>query len=171
MTYGGVTPMPKVVPILLFKYRGNLNRGSAVESVKYADAHPQAELISEFQRSSSAPVGIGKRVKPDELFVDHVVHELDIRRPLGLPTVFSGYELRAALHTAVGMKSPLIAPSKNAVGLRIVATDVGWSHGPIDAPTVEGPAEDLLLALCGRPLGLAALHGDGVPELSKRLQA
>jgi len=171
MTYGGVTPMYRVLPILLLKYRGNLNRGSAAESVRYADAHSQADVIAEFVRSSNDPVGIGKKVPPNELYVDHVVHELDIRRPLGLASEFDAHQLRAALAPAVAMKSPLIAPSKNAAGLRLVATDIAWAHGDAGLPTVEGPAEDLLLALCGRPLGLAALNGAGLGQLSGRLAA
>ena len=169
MTYGGVTPMYRVVPRLLFLYRGNLNRGSAIESVRYADTHTQAELIAEFERSSAHPVGIGKRIKPPELYVDHIVHELDVRRPLGLPTEWSSHELHAALAPAVTLKNALIAPATKAVGLRFVATDLDWTHGPTGSPVVEGPAEDLLLAVCGRPAGLATLTGDGVSLLSARL--
>ena len=43
------------------------------------------------------------------------------------------------------------------------------SHGPAGGPAVEGPAEDLLLAMCGRPAGLAGLQGDGVAELTARI--
>lgn len=169
MTYGGVTPLHRVVPRLLFVYRGRLNRGSAVESVRYADSHPQASLIEAFARSSAHPVGIGKRIKPHELYVDHVVHELDVRRPLGLATVWSPDELLAAVDAAVGLRSPLIAPARNAAGLRLVASDLGWSSGRPDAPVVVGPAEDLLLAVCGRPAGLATLSGEGLDVLRTRV--
>ena len=169
MTYGGVTPLPKVLPVLLFKHRANLNRGSAVESVRYANAHVQPNLMDEFERSARHPVGIGKLVKPAELHMDHIVHELDVRRPLGLATEWNADDLHAALDAAVVTKSPLIAPAKTAIGLRLVATDLDWSYGPPDAGRVEGPAEDLLLALCGRPIGLATLVGNGVTELAARI--
>ena len=169
MTYGGVTPLRTVGPVLLFKYRGNLNRGSAVESVRYADTHPQPVVIAELERSSHHPVGIGKLIKTNELHMDHIVHELDIRRPLGLATDWQADDIRAALDTAVRTKNPLIAPAKTADGLRFAATDLDWSHGPMTAPTIAGPAEDLLLAICGRPSGLARLHGDGVAELTARI--
>ena len=169
MTYGGVTPLRTVGPVLLFKYRGNLNRGSAVESVRYADTHPQPVVIAELERSSHHPVGIGKLIRINELHMDHIVHELDIRRPLGLATDWQADDIRAALDTAVRTKNPLIAPAKTADGLRFVTTDLDWTHGPATAPTVEGPAEDLLLAICGRPSGLARLHGDGVAELTARI--
>jgi uncharacterized protein (TIGR03083 family) len=169
MTYGGVTPMWQVLPILLFRYRGNLNKGSGVESVRYADEHTQQEVVAEFERSSHHPVGIGKVIKASELHMDHIVHEMDVRRPLGLATEWTPGDLRAALDAAVRTKTPLIAPAKSASGLRLVATDLDWSFGPDDVPEVEGPAENLLLALCGRPAGLAALHGAGVAELTARI--
>ena len=80
MTYGGATPMYRVLPRLLFLYRGNLNRGSAVESVRYADTHTQQAVMTEFERSSHHPVGIGKVIKASELHMDHIVQEMDIRR-------------------------------------------------------------------------------------------
>jgi uncharacterized protein (TIGR03083 family) len=170
MTYGGVTPMRKVLPILLFKHRGNLNRGSGVESVRYANEHRQHTVIAEFVRSSNHPVGIGKVIKPADLHMDHIVHELDIRRPLGLASEWSDGDLHAALDGAVRAKGPLIAPAKIAKGLRLVATDLEWSYGPDEAPEVAGPAESLLLALCGRPAGLTDLQGAGVAELSARIK-
>lgn len=36
-------------------------------------------------------------------------------------------------------------------------------------PVVRGPAEDLLLAVAGRPAGLAALTGSGLPQLAYRV--
>lgn len=39
----------------------------------------------------------------------------------------------------------------------------------LGAPVIEGPGEDLLLAICGRQSALPALHGDGVPELAARI--
>jgi uncharacterized protein (TIGR03083 family) len=170
MTYGGITPMRKVLPILLFKHRGNLNRGSAAESVRYANRYPQPALMAAFVQSSNHPVGIGKVIKPADLHMDHIVHELDIRRPLGLASEWSDGDLRAALEAAVRAKSPLIAPAKIAKGLHLVATDLDWSYGPADGADVSGPAESLLLALCGRPAGLADLSGDGLAELTTRIR-
>jgi MDMPI C-terminal domain len=77
--------------------------------------------------------------------------------------------LTAALEAAVRTKTPLIAPAKAAQDLRLVATDVDWSYGPDSAAEVRGPAESLLLALCGRPAGLDDLQGDGVAELKARI--
>ncbi len=150
MTYGGITPLWRVAPTLLFGYRGNINRGSAVVSRRYADEHPQAELMDVFERSSHHPVGIGRLIKPDELFVDHVIHELDVCRPLGIDSELTGPELRAALDGAVRLSNPLFAPARAARGKRLEATDLGWSHGDPGDPVTRDTAQNLLLLLGGR---------------------
>jgi hypothetical protein len=51
--------------------------------------------------------------------------------------------------------------------LRLVATDIDWSHG--DGPEVTGPGEALLMAIARRPAALADLRGAGVSILAERL--
>ena len=46
------------------------------------------------------------------------------------------------------------------------ATDVGWTSG--SGPTVEGPAEPMVLAMTGRLVGFDSLEGDGVASLRSR---
>lgn len=150
MTYGGVTPLRRVVPTLLFRYRGNINRGSAVESRRYADGRSQAEVMDAFERSSRQPVGIGRLVKADELYVDHVIHELDVCLPLGLEPELTGPELQAALDGAVGLATPLFAPARAARGKRLEATDLEWSSGDPGDPVTRDTAQNLLLLLGGR---------------------
>jgi len=150
MTYGGTTPLRRVVPTLLFRYRGNINRGSAVVSRRFADEHPQAELMDAFERSSHHPVGIGRLIKADELYVDHVIHELDVCRPLGIEPELTGPELRAALDGAVRLSTPLFAPAKAARARRLEATDLDWAHGDPGDPLTRATAQDLLLLLGGR---------------------
>ena len=52
-------------------------------------------------------------------------------------------------------------------GLKLTAADVGWSHGA--GPEVSGPGLALLLAMAGRPSGLAELAGDGLGQLRSRM--
>ena len=52
-------------------------------------------------------------------------------------------------------------------GLRFEATDVEWSSG--EGTLVRGPAEPLIMALCGRSAVLDELEGDGVEVLRGRL--
>ncbi len=150
MSYGGITPLRRVVPMLAFRYRGNINRGSAVESRRYASGRSQAELMDAFEQASRHPVGIGRLIKADELFVDHVIHELDICRPLGLASELTGAELLAALDGAVRLATPLFAPARSAKGRRLEATDLDWAHGKPGDPVTRDTAENLLLFLGGR---------------------
>jgi hypothetical protein len=108
-------------------------------------------------------------IKPQESLVDHIVHQQDMRRPLGLPRKVPAERLLAALgvvtvYPGVGGA----AGAKNrARGLRLAATDVNWSYGK--GPGVRGTGEALLLALTGRPIMLDELTGDGVPALRDRI--
>lgn len=55
-------------------------------------------------------------------------------------------------------------------GLRLVATDLHWSHGT-SGPEVTGPALPLLLAMTGRSAGLGDLTGAGLATLRSRMPA
>ena len=52
-----------------------------------------------------------------------------------------------------------VGAKKRVAGLRLVATDVDWSHG--GGPEVAGPGEAILLAASGRPVALAELRRRG----------
>jgi uncharacterized protein (TIGR03083 family) len=97
-----------------------------------------------------------------------VVHGEDIRRPLGLPGAVCEQAALACLQMYQGASFP-VGGRKRIQGLRLVATDIGWSHG--DGPEVSGGALSLLLAMTGRAAGLAGLSGDGVTTLAGRLPA
>lgn len=55
--------------------------------------------------------------------------------------------------------------ARSASKVRFTATDAGWSVGPDDGPPASGPGEAVLLALAGRPAGVADLTGAGVDRL------
>ncbi|MBX7070737.1 MAG: maleylpyruvate isomerase family mycothiol-dependent enzyme, partial [Microthrixaceae bacterium] len=108
--------------------------------------------------------GISRVIPQKEGFLDHFVHEQDIRRPLGLPAPNDASLLRAALDAAVSVRSPVFAPAKRVKGLSLEATDIDWSHG--DGPVVRGPAEALVMAAAGRTVAVTELEGDGVARLA-----
>jgi hypothetical protein len=62
-----------------------------------------------------------------------------------------------------------VGGKKRIHGLRLVATDTGWSYGA--GPEVSGPAMSLLLAMTGRPAGLDGLSGEGAAALGQRMTA
>jgi len=97
-----------------------------------------------------------------------VVHGEDIRRPVGLPGTVADDAANACLQMYTKASFP-VGGKKRIGGLRLVATDTGWSYGA--GPEVSGPALSLLLAMTGRPAGLDDLSGDGAAELGQRVTA
>src|SRR5580658_7883687 len=92
---------------------------------------------------------------------DIVVHRGDICRPLGVPFEVAPEAATACLAMFSGVGFPL-GTKKRIAGLRLEATDVGWSHG--SGPVVSGSSQSLLLAMTGRSRGLDDLGGDGLTE-------
>lgn len=95
-----------------------------------------------------------------------IVHGGDIRHPLGLAheskpeAIVECFEMYKDLGFPLGTK-------KRVEGLRLIATDVDWSHGT--GPEVTGPALPLMLAMTGRPAGLAELTGAGLDALGRQM--
>jgi len=97
-----------------------------------------------------------------------VVHTDDIRRPLGLSSDAEPEAVLACLEMYKTASFP-VGTKKRIEGLRLVATDVGWSHGT--GPEVSGPGLALLSTMTGRRAGLADLGGDGLATLRQRMAA
>ncbi|HEY9304202.1 MAG TPA: hypothetical protein VIO95_07925 [Mycobacterium sp.] len=97
--------------------------------------------------------------------VDGMIHQQDIRRPLGMERVIPPQRLQRALDLA--LRSPAIRGARKARGARLIATDVDWAFG--DGLEVAGPGEALLLAMAGRPDALNQLAGPGKTVLAQRI--
>jgi uncharacterized protein (TIGR03083 family) len=119
------------------KHGFNVPRASATESAAYGSAHTPAQILAVFDTIPNDHVhkGVARVVKPQESLIDHIVHHQDIRRPLGLPRQVPEERVLAALGAAPGIGG-FVGAKKRAAGLRLVATDVAWSHG--DGPEVRG---------------------------------
>ena len=94
-----------------------------------------------------------------------MIHTQDIRRALGAPGTVPEERVRAALDRMKTTGS-ILGNKKRVAGLRLVATDMEWTHG--DGPAVRGTGEALLMAMCGRKSALDDLTGDGVATLRSR---
>ena len=95
-----------------------------------------------------------------------LIHGYDIRFPLGIADNSAQESQMACLEMFKASTFPV--PSKKRItGLKLNATDATWSTGT--GPEVNGPVESLLLAMTGRPAGLAALSGEGVATLRGRI--
>lgn len=94
-----------------------------------------------------------------------VLHSEDIRHPLGIRREYPLATLVTVVEFYKG--SNLLLGTKNRIaGLTLRAADSDWSTG--SGPEVAGPMISLLLAMTGRPAGLADLSGDGVATLRSR---
>jgi len=108
----------------------------------------------------------GPPAPPMTMLGEIVVHSGDIRCAVGQAAAPSAEALTACLDHFTGVGFP-VGTKKRIEGLRLVATDVGWSHGT--GPEVTGPGLPLLLAMTGRPGMLEALSGAGVATLASRM--
>ncbi|MEQ8717407.1 MAG: maleylpyruvate isomerase family mycothiol-dependent enzyme [Acidimicrobiales bacterium] len=136
----------------------------------------QAELVAALHAS------VTSRTHPPGtsyagLAVDCAVHSLDVAIPTGRDVTFESERLRWLLERASRLKGPFGVRSRIA-GLRLEATDVGWSYGTLPEGgagdrsvrdvMVSGPGDALLLAMLGRTVRLDRLAGHGVEILGAR---
>ncbi|HZP28748.1 MAG TPA: maleylpyruvate isomerase family mycothiol-dependent enzyme [Acidimicrobiia bacterium] len=159
---------PWSMPVRLVPYGFSVARASSVLSFRYGEEHTPAELLKTFDWLSTAPgkPGLARLVPPAEFFVDKLIHDQDIRRPLGIDRVIPAEHLARALD-AMPRIGGFLKSKRIAKGLRLVATDIDHAVG--DGPEVRGPAEAIVLALSGRPIGLPELSGAGVATLRDRI--
>jgi uncharacterized protein (TIGR03083 family) len=162
-------PVPKAV-WLIAKNFGNTNKVADQVARDYAASHTREEEVADFIKFTSydKPVGFVKTIKPAERYPDHLLHEFDVTVPLGMTRELPAGRWIPALDSIPNVGGGA-GYKKRAKGLRLVATDVDWSHG--DGPEVRGPALALLQATAGRAIGLETLEGDGLATLTERVKA
>jgi uncharacterized protein (TIGR03083 family) len=100
-----------------------------------------------------------------------VIHQQDIRRPVGAPRHYPENTMRRCLDECTRVTGNLFVIDRRrrlGRGLRLVATDLSWSKGV--GPEVAGTGEALLMAIAGRGAALADLSGPGVDVLAARLE-
>ncbi|MFE7723815.1 maleylpyruvate isomerase family mycothiol-dependent enzyme [Nocardia rhizosphaerihabitans] len=148
---------PMAYATAIAKNRGSVDRVNGALAESFA-ALSTAQLVDKFDREG----GRLSKYSPRLALSDLMVHQQDIRRPLGRPRTIPADRLIAVL----SYPDPFAFPGKRTRGLRFVATDVGWSWG--DGPEVRGPGEAIALAVVGRAVVLDELTGGGVPELRRR---
>jgi uncharacterized protein (TIGR03083 family) len=95
---------------------------------------------------------------------DVMIHREDIAVPLGLPSDRPVESWRHVLDFVVSAKARRGFVPGRLPAVRLVATDVDWSHG--SGPEVAGPATSLALTVSGRADGLEALSGPGRESLA-----
>ncbi|MGV0814397.1 maleylpyruvate isomerase family mycothiol-dependent enzyme [Mycolicibacterium boenickei] len=147
--------------------RGVLTEGgpNAIGVAEFARIPPDGliELYHRYTQPRGATASFGGRVA----LTDGLIHQQDIRRPLGLPRHIPAERLLVALDFA--RWAPPLRGGLRARGVRMVATDLDWSAGR--GPEVTGTGEALLMAMAGRRDAVADLAGPGLPRFAPRLRS
>ncbi len=130
-------------------------------------AQRSAEQLVAVLRDNAEPHGLGAGFGGRVALTDNMIHQQDIRRPLGIARTIPVERLCAALDFV--RFSPTIRGAWLARGVRLVATDFDWSYGK--GPEVRGCGEALLMAMAGRPDALRDLDGPGTARLAARMKA
>lgn len=169
MGLGHTTPMGAMVGRIA-KFGFNVTKASFTES-QGLFAGKSAEDVRRFWDEvmvAQHPMkGISKLIPVRAGFLDHLVHNQDIRRPTGMGRTIPTDRLVRALELVRSEGTPMFNPKKTVRGLRLVASDAGWSGG--DGPAVEGPGEAIVMAAAGRRPAVEDLSGEGVEVLRARL--
>ena len=145
------------------KGRLNADRINAIGVADYADSAP--EQITAMIRAHAEPHGLTGGFGGRIALTDGMIHQQDIRRSVGIPRTIDPERLRTALDFA--RFAPTIRGAWRARGVRLVATDLDWSHG--SGPEVRGTGEALLMAMAGRRAALDELDGPGKAKFAQRL--
>jgi uncharacterized protein (TIGR03083 family) len=146
---------------------GDLDRVNLALTRWYA-RRSRADLLAELRRRAAARTTV-PRAGFDPVLTDVLLHDLDIRLPLGLPREPPTGRWRVAFHHLTTRPALGYGMGARLAGLRIETIDTGWSAG--SGALVRGDAESVLLGISGRPVGFEALTGDGVPLLWDRVTA
>jgi len=129
---------------------------------------PKDELIDYL----ASPAMLGGPSNLRTQLTELVLHQQDVRRPLGILRAVPEDRLLVVLDfslTRSGGGATLASARQRAKGLRLVASDLPWSAGV--GPEVRGPGEALCVALNGRNGAVDQLTGDGVPVLAGRIKS
>jgi uncharacterized protein (TIGR03083 family) len=145
--------------------RWNVDQLNASALGDYADVPP--DRLVELVRDGIKPSGAGALFGGRVALIECLIHQQDVRRPLGIPRIIGTDRLRVALDFA--RVSPVIGGARRTRGIRLIATDMNWSAGR--GREVHGSGEALLLAMTGRAAHLVdELDGDGIAMLARTVR-
>jgi uncharacterized protein (TIGR03083 family) len=169
LAYASVMPPQRMV-VELARARGRMDRMIGDTGVRGCERGVPAilEQLRSNAEKNAKPMGMPTVAG----LADAVVHQLDVRRPLGQPRRIPDESFRraATFFAGTGFPGSLVVGGnvrKRVAGLKLVTDDVDWSHG--DGPEVQGSSEAMMLMLAGRPISDGDLTGPGAGELYSRL--
>lgn len=121
--------------------------------------------IAAATKASAASHGMPPGLKLAGVHNELVVHSADIAVAVGKPFALPADDHALALAHLMATQ-PVFKSKARVAGLTLKATDADWSAG--SGPLVQGPIQQLLLAVAGRPSAFDALSGDGVDTMRSR---
>lgn len=146
--------------------RGQVDRLN--ESARRTSSGLSPDQLRAQMRAGVDPSGAGALYGCRVALIECLIHQQDIRRPLGLPRIIAAEPLLSAL--AFARVSPVIGGARRTRGLRLIATDLDWSAGR--GLEIHGPGEALLLAMTGRiDVVNPELYGPGLARLRGTIQS
>lgn len=163
-----LTPQPPPIGVMLgatIRARGNYNR-LIDELTRYGADYPAAELIS-LLRANAASRKLPKLTNYRNILFDTMVHGQDIAIPLGRTIDIEPTAAAAAAAHAATIGWP-VWDKHRLDGIRLVATDIDWTHG--SGQEIRGPIIALLLLITGRTAAMDLLSGEGVTPMAARLR-
>jgi uncharacterized protein (TIGR03083 family) len=144
--------------------KGLVTRGGA-NAVGVAEySHKTPEELTALVRQYAVPRGLTSCFGGKIALTDGMIHQQDIRIPLGIPRTIPAESLRTALDFTTW--APRLLGALQARGVSLVATDVDWVYGK--GPEVRGSGEAVLMAMAGRRAALDDLDGPGKAKLAQR---
>ena len=155
------TSLPRFA-LEVLRARGSFDAANSKLSVA-AGRRSAAELVADLRRVAESRFK-APTFGSEAPLTDILVHSLDVRVPLGLPTARPVEPYRHALDLLMTKKATRAFVPAGRPPVRAVATDLDWAQG--DGPEVRGSAADLTLALSGRSARIDALSGPGQPALA-----
>ncbi|MDZ4269213.1 MAG: maleylpyruvate isomerase family mycothiol-dependent enzyme [Mycobacterium sp.] len=146
----------------MIRARGDVDRLNARALPAY-DVIEHTALV-DLMRCDAEPSGAAGLYGGRVALIECLIHQQDIRRPLGIHRTIPDEPIIVSLDYA--RISPVIGGARRTRGVRLVATDLDWSAG--SGPEVHGPGEALLLAMTGRISAVRdELEGDGLVRLRR----
>jgi len=142
----------------------NLEKMNAKLVAKLTAALSTDEIVAE-TRASAGSRSVPPGLKLPGVLTEVAVHSSDIAEGVGTPFALPVEDYVAALDHVKDVQ-PVFGSKERIAGLTLRATDADWSTG--SGPAVEGPAQQLLLAVTGRRAALDRLSGDGLATMRAR---
>jgi uncharacterized protein (TIGR03083 family) len=153
--------VPRVL-LGILRARGSFDRMADRAAHRDAERMSTAELLAALRDNVEhpwSPPGGG----PLGALSHDVIHGLDVSVALGRDDRHASRE-RVAMVLAGLRPKNLAYFDVDLTGVQLQATDVDWSHGT--GEPVRGRAQDLLLAICGRPVPAGRLQGAAAGRFS-----